>query len=229
MPEQKYTTIKQLVRVMLSEKHLINCVIDRSGALITDSDVISAIEDIITEESRYMDGFLRGHAQTVPIQPTATILTGALTLVNGSTEIIGVGTAFTTELLVGDEIRLDAEDNIRLHIKSISGDLLAYSEYVYYGTLLTGDYSKYVSNVPAEINNALARHTAWKLWQRRGRIDDNPFQGDEDYFRQLVKDIKAGLYRFATTGGAEVSKKPTRYDSTTTFTMSDSNMGDYLP
>lgn len=213
---------------MLSERHLINCVIDRSGAVITDSDVIANVEEIITSESRYLDGFLRGHT-SVPIQPTVTSLTGTVTLVNGSTEINGTLTLFLTELSVGDEIRLDDEDNVRLHIKSIDSDILAYAEYVYYGQLLTGAYSKYVSNVPDEVNNALSRHTAWKLWQRRGRIDDNPHQGDEEYFRMLMKDIKNGLYRFETSGGNEVSKKPTIYKTDTAFSMSDDNFGDFIP
>lgn len=214
---------------MTSERYLINCAIDRSGAVITDSDVIKRLETMITTESRLVDGFLRGHVE-VPINPTVTALTGTFTFSNGSTELTGVGTSFSTELSIGDEIRLDDEPNIRAHIKSITDDLNASLEFVYYGTVEVGTANLYVTNVPEEVDNALARHMSWKLWQRRGRTgDDNPHYADEMFFRTLMKDIKEGRYRFDTATNKEISKKPTHYDESIEFTMTDSALSDYIP
>ena len=52
-----------------------------------------------------------GHMNNVSLKPTKfTVLTGTLTGTNSSTTINGDGTAFTSELKQGDNIRFDSND-----------------------------------------------------------------------------------------------------------------------
>jgi len=206
--------------------------VDRSGALITDSDVVRLLDNFIYKESRLFDGYLRGFLE-VPIQPTVTSLTGSITMVNGSRVILGVGTLFLTELEVGMEIRLDDEDNCRVIISSISTDLEAICEDSYYGTLLTGTFSKYVGNIPEEISGLISGHLGWKLWQKDGRYEENnPFASEEAEYRRLAKEIRKGNYRFDTAVGEEITTKPSYYNTDVNIddaVMSDSNLGGYIP
>lgn len=78
----KYTTLANVVQLM-GERHAINCAVERSGALITDADVIASINDMIEFLSRELDGYLRGHT-TVPI-PEADVPDGIEVLVRGYT------------------------------------------------------------------------------------------------------------------------------------------------
>jgi len=227
-----YTTITQLRDTILNDNHLVACIVDRSGALITDSDVVRLLDNFIYKESRLFDGYLRGFLE-VPIQPTVTSLTGSITMVNGSRVILGVGTLFLTELEVGMEIRLDDEDNCRVIISSISTDLEAICEDSYYGTLLTGTFSKYVGNIPEEISGLISGHLGWKLWQKDGRYEENnPFASEEAEYRRLAKEIRKGNYRFDTAVGEEITTKPSYYNTDVNIddaVMSDSNLGGYIP
>ena len=227
-----YTTIKNLKQIMTNERHLINTVIDRSGAQITDSDVVAILDARIYTQSRFLDGYLRGHVE-VPILPTATALTGTITMVNGQRTLVGVATAFTTELAVGDEIRLDTETDNRVHIATIFSDVSATLEYSYYGSINTGAFSKYVSNIPPELEIILAGRVAWSLWQYCGRkLDVNPHKAENDQFIKAAVDIQNGVWRFDTAAGTEIAQKPTYYDllaDITTASMSDENLKDYMP
>lgn len=227
-----YTTIKQLKRIMTNERHLINTVIDRAGAQITDSDVVATLDDRIYSQSRIFDGYLRGHVE-VPILPTATALTGTITMVNGQRTLTGALTLFLTELAIGDEVRLDAETDNRVHVASIYSDTSATLEYSYYGSINTGAYSKYVSNIPAEIEIILAGRVAWFLWQYCGRkFDVNPHRAENDQFIKAAVDIQEGRWRFDTSAGTEIAQKPTYYDLTADITaasMSDDNLKGYMP
>jgi hypothetical protein len=227
-----YTTIKQLRQIMTNERHLVNTVIDRSGALITDSDVVSILDTRIETQSRIFDGYLRGFVE-VPILPTASVLTGAITMVNGQRTLTGAGTLFTTELAVGNEIRLDAETDCRVHIASIFDNTHATLEYSYYGTINAGDFSKYVSNIPPEVDIILAGRVAYFLWQYCGRkFEVNPHKAENDQFLVLADRIRNGDYRFDTSTGEEISPKPTQYDTLadiTTAAMSDDNLAGYIP
>jgi len=66
----KYTTIAN-VALLMGERHLVNCAVERSGALITDADVIASVEEVIETVSRELDGFLRGHVE-VPFDDIST-------------------------------------------------------------------------------------------------------------------------------------------------------------
>jgi hypothetical protein len=181
---------------MTNERHLINTCVDRAGASISDSDVIGTLDKRIFTQSRFFDGYLRGFME-VPILPSISPLTGSITMVNGQRSLVGVATLFLTELAVGDEIRLDAETDNRVHIGSIASDTSATLEYSYYGTINTGVFSKYVSNIPEEVNILLAGRVAWSLWQYSGRkFEVNPHKSENDQFLKLALDIQEGRWRF---------------------------------
>jgi len=74
---------------------------------------------------------------------TVTALTGTLTFVNGNTAVTGSGTLFTTELAVGDYIRLDADD-VFYKVASITDDLNLTLETPYANTGGSGSGSKAV-------------------------------------------------------------------------------------
>lgn len=224
----KYVTIRQIVDALLSERHLINLVVDRSGASITDTDVIKLVEDFITRQSRTFDGYLRGYCKT-PILPRTTGLTGELTMTPGSRIVTGVGTEFTNELQVNDEIRLDAETWARVHVASIQDDENLTTHFVYYGAGIQGSASVYDSRIPDEVSVPLAGHIAWVVWQRRGRYEgDNPFEAENRQYLQLVRDIQNGRYRFESPEKREVSQKPTRTHRSNAV-MTDSRLEDFIP
>ena len=76
-----YTTISDLLKIE-SARHLINLSVDRSGALITDADVIATLNSIINDASREFDGYVLGHAP-VPWDDYADVPPSVEVLVRG--------------------------------------------------------------------------------------------------------------------------------------------------
>jgi hypothetical protein len=230
---EKYTTIKRL-QDSINNDALINLSVDRTGASIISPDVISKIENQITNCSRDFDGYVRGHL-TVPILPTKTLLTGTIKVNRGSNAIKGVGTSFITELKSGDEIRIVNNPELRFHIASITDNDDLSSQFVnYMDSITTGaTFEKWVDNIPPEVEFLVRKHTCFIMWARRGRQDiDNPFKPDEDYYRKICDLIQRGLYQFESAGGEKISDKPVNYDSRLTSgervaTFTDESLKDY--
>lgn len=76
-----YTTIGNLLKIE-SERHLINLCVDRSGAAISDADVISTLNAIIDDASREFDGYVLGHAP-VPWDDYADVPASVEVIVRG--------------------------------------------------------------------------------------------------------------------------------------------------
>jgi len=222
----KYCTITDL-NMLDPERHLVNLVIDRAGSSIDDYDVVRNLERYISKASTDLEAILRRYT-TVPIDPTITSLTGSFIFIRGDTTVNITGGAAISELAVGDEIRPDDQEDIRLIVAEINSDTEITLENVfYYEYDLTGDASKYVPNVPKEVNQLVSDHCSWLVWARRTQAENNPHRDREADYQRALSDIKKGEYRFSTVGGTVVKTIPTLTDTDVERVMIDDNFEDY--
>ena len=142
----KYTKIS-LLQGWESNRHLCNLAVDRTGAVITDADVIASLGALIETASRDFDGHVEGYAD-VPLDDIDTPL---------------------------------------------------------------------ANQVPDGVEVIIRGHALFLLWQRRGRDPDkNPHKGNEAIYRQRVKEIRVGTWKFKTApGGSQVDPKPVEHQSVT--------------
>lgn len=228
MGSSKYTTITRLLRWM-PERNVVNCAIDRSGASLADPDAVRAVEDIITAASDDLDGYLRDYMD-VPIVPTVESLTGAFDLTSGSTEVTILGGAALSELAPGDEVRPDGMDNIRCVVATVDGDDAITLEHVYYGEDATGAaLSRYVTNVPSEIELLVRGHAAYLLWDRRKQDRDNPQAERERLFVKRVREIQEGRYKIRLVGGTVIARKPTGWNRQAAYEITDAALKEFKP
>jgi hypothetical protein len=221
----KYTTISDL-EMAVPIRNLTNCCIDRSGASILDYDVIRNIEDFINKASGDLDAVLRRYT-SIPIDPTITELTGTFKFGRGSLNVNITGGAATSELQRGDEIRPDSNEDVRLIVSSVTDDTKIVLKHVYYGeTSLDSASSKYVSNVPKEVNELCTDHCSWLIWGRRTEDINNPMARKEIDYLRAIEEIRTGKFRF-TKSGAVVKTIPTVTDTEIEKIMTDENLDDF--
>lgn len=222
-----YTCISHLLAIE-SERHLVNLAVERSGAELSDADVLAKLVEVIASASRDWDGYVRAHTP-VPLEATVTALAGTLALTNGSRDVVGTGTLFLSELSEGDWIRADSEPDAVAVVKSVTDDTNLILQAAHYGTTAAAaSASIYDCGLPAEVEILVRDHVAYMLWARRGRLEgDNPHDGRERMFMARVRDVQRGKYRFETAGGAEVAEKPVGYDDTAAV-MTDDSMDGFM-
>lgn len=223
----KYTTIPDL-GIDIPTRNQINCMIDRAGASILDYDVVRQIEEVINDASHELDSILHRYA-TVPIAPTVTQLTGTFVFIRGSTAVtIALGSA-TTELIRGDQIRPDNNENIRLVVATVTNDTEIVLENVYYGEAdLNSASSLYVNSVPDEVEILCRHHAAWLIWARRTAKDENPLKDKEADYQRDLELIKKGEFRF-TLKGTEIRIIPVHTDVDVEKTFDDESLEDFIP
>lgn len=232
----KYTTIREL-RLFMPDRHIVNNAIDRSGAQLSDYDVVRKVEDHIDDASREMDGYLRRYL-TIPIDPTVTPLSGTLTFTRGSRLVTGVTTLFSSELKIDDEVRPDSAENYRVIVESVVDDFSFMAQDVHYleaPSPLSGSASVYEPNVPAEVEILVRGHLAYILWGRRGTNANNPMVDRERFYEKTIAEIKKGEFRIESVANGKQVEKPSvtkyyRYDgSRVRKTFTDRRVRDYLP
>ena len=223
----KYTTIPDLI-IDIPIRNQVNCMIDRAGASILDYDVVRNIEELINDISRDFDGILHRHAD-VPIAPTVTSLTGTFQYTRGSTAVTIVLGAAMTELVRGDQIRPDNDENIRLVVASVTDNTHIVLENVYYGEIsLDSATSLYVNSVPDEVEILCRHHCAWLMWSRRTAKEDNPLIDKEEDYQRDLELIRIGKFQF-TLKGKTIRPIPTYTDTTVVKTFDDDSLEDYTP
>src|SRR3990172_7975008 len=228
MPASKYTTISHL-RNRISDRNMSNLMVDRSTANFDDVDVVKAVEDLIIAASDDFDGYVRGHID-VPIQPSVSSLTGTFTFTEGSTDVSITGGAALTELSVGDEIRPDIASDYRGIVEFVTDDDNVVLVDIYYGLTLADEAaSKYVHNVPSEIELLVRGHACYLMWARRKEDLNNPKRDKEQLFMRRVDEIQRGSYKIKLVDDEVVSDKHELTDKTVKSSFTDDSMGGFFP
>ena len=217
-----YTNIALLLE-MESERHLINLSCDRSNGTLADADIEEWLIRQIMRTSREWDGYVRGHME-LPIEPVIIELTGTMEFIHGNVEVVGTGTLFETELYQDDWIQ--PQDNINaIHVvREVIDDEHLILTCPFFAPDITGGESAgpkanhYISDVPDEVEEMVCGYSCYRLWQRKGRTEDNnPWLSAKEIFVQRAKEIQRGQYRFHSEDAGEVARKlprsGRRYDS----------------
>ena len=223
-----YCNIANLLKIE-SARHLRNLAVERSGSALSDEDVLESIIEIIDTSCRDFDGYIKGHME-VPLEPTIINLTGTITVANDVRDVVGVGTLFLTELADGDWIFPDNNENAIVVVKNITDNTHLKLTTGWIGIdVVAADISQYVHGVPLEVMRLCRDHTAFNLWARRGRHEDqNPHLGREQMFRKIVRDIQRGHYRFDQDDQGLVEAKPTEYDTEAETAFTDTAMTGFM-
>ena len=173
------------------------------------------------------------------VTDTVTALTGTLTFTNGSTAVTGSGTAFTTELAVGEYIQLDADKTVG-KIATITDDTNIVLDSNYVGTGGSGagsqvelSISYLVDTGASEIAHTMGGETIDIIFPEAVNIEEMPFGSlasgigfsdiqpashDHDtlYYRKTELNADTG-----TTGGDLIGIDNTGYSNLTASTAQD--------
>lgn len=239
----KYCTIQDL-EALDAQEHLINCVIDRSGADIRDYDVVRQLEKYINGASADFEGEMRRY-RSVPFDPTITSLTGLFFFERGSEDVIVTG-ADLSEFHIYDEIRPDLFPDLRMIVKEIGSDtdgdyLVCFNVFYHEYDIRTtppsiliphttdgAAASKYDFIIPKEVRELVAGHCAFTIWERRAKGVNNPRELEESRYRTAIMDIREGLFRFDRSGTVTHKIPAKTYDDAEKV-FTDKNLSDYRP
>ena len=233
----KYCTIQDL-EILIPQAHLINLVIDRSGADIRDYDVIRQIEKYINVATADIEGELRRYRQT-PFDPTITPLTGTFLFERGNEEVILTG-GVLFELEIYDEFRpvfpvgySHHAPDLRMIVKEVESDtdgdyILCWNVFYHEYDLEDFAASKYDFQIPKEVRDLVTGHCAFLIWERRTKGINNPMELQEERYRLAIQDIRDGKFRFERLGTI-THELPNVTDFEAVKTFTDTNLRDYRP
>lgn len=236
-----YSNIACLLE-MESERHLINMVVDRSNGLLLDEDVEEQLMRNIMRCSREWDGYVRGHMD-LPIEPVIVELTGTMEFINGNDIVIGTNTLYLTEVDVDDWIQPEDNINAICIVREVTSDTQLRLTCKYFGADILGGDSDgpkagiYNSGVPDEVEEMVAGYACYRLWARRGGLDENnPHIHYKQMFIDRAKEIQKGKYRFHSDDAGEVARKPSysgdKYDGGSgdaTYDFTDDSLEGFTP
>jgi len=207
-----YTNIALLLE-MESAAQLVNLACDRSNGDLADADIEEWLIRQIMRASRIWDGYVQGH-MALPIEPVIVELTGTIPFTNGSTEVVGTGTLFETEL--AQDYWIQPQSNIdAIHVvrEVFDDEHLILTCPFFAPTIADGESAgpkanHYDSGVPDEVEQLVCDYTCYRLWKRRGKQDeDNPWVDAKAEFDRRVVEIQTGKYRFISEDAGEVARK----------------------
>lgn len=222
----RYTCIPQLLQIE-SERHIKSLSVTRSEPLLSDSDVLQALNDSIDSSSRDWDGYVLGHMDT-PVDPAVISITGKMSFTNGSplvtcTETSDDPTSFTTEITEEDWIYAESNPDAIVIVKKIIDDFTLQLTAPYYGITASGNAGFiYDPLIDPVIQKLVRDHVVYQLWANKGRPDEqNPHAWRLKMYISKVTDIQKGLYRFKTPGDKVIAKKPTKFNKNVQYTITD--------
>lgn len=226
----RYTTIERLA--LSQGKRDLADACDRTGQSEIDAELVQQkLLDIIYMASRTIDGYLLKH-MAIPIPETITALTvgTSITMTNGSTAVVGVGTVFKTDLTEGDEVYLvDDEDYWFMVVDSVTDDLNFIAKYQYNGlTVIAAAANKRQITVAGWLELHVRNYAIYETWQLRGRKDeDNPWFDAKNESRLALLDFQKSKQKFLD--GSTVRKNnPVQGDKEyTDRVMTQSKLSDY--
>ena len=225
-----------------SERHLVNTVVDISNALLSDEDVEEQLMRNIASCSREWDGYVRGHMD-LPIEPIIVELTGTMEFINGNDRVVGTDTRYLTEVEVEDWIQPQDNINAICIVREVTDDTHLRLTCKYFGVDILGGDSDgpkagiYNSGVPDEVEEMVTSYTCYRLWGRRGGLDENnPHLHYKEMFIARGIEIQKGKYRFDSVDAGEVARKPSysgdKYDGgsgAATYDFNDDTLEGHIP
>lgn len=201
----RYTTVEALT-MNQGERDLAE-LCDKTGASAIDDEVVMrTLLDIIYTASREVDGYLLGH-MTIPIAEEEVALTVAtsITLTNGSHDVAGVGCAFDTELVEGDEIQAsDDEDYWFGVVDTITDANNLVLKYQYNGVTVAAATAAIRRRivVPGWIETRIRDVAIYLAWERSGRRDENnPWAENTAATRLFLTQFQRSGLKFTDTDG----------------------------
>ena len=208
--DNRYTTIERLIMEQGENDCVDAC--DPTGASTIDAaNVQEKLLDMIYAASREVDAYLIKH-MTCPVAEVLTALTvgTSITMTNGSKDVVGIGTAFDTELEEGDEIYLVDDESYWFGVvDSVTDALNLVLKYDYNGDTTVADAAnRRRITVPPWIEVHVRNYTLYKIWRRRGRDNaDNPWYEDKEDSRKALIDFQKSKQKF-DDGGTKRKHNP---------------------
>lgn len=208
----RYTTIERLIMSQDVNDVVDACDLTGQGT-IDDALVQERLFDIIYASSREIDAYLIKH-MTIPIAETLTALTvgTSITMTYGSKAVVGVGTAFDTELEEGDEIYLPDDETFWFGVvDSVTDALNIVLKYDYCGaTTLATTATRRRITIPGWLEIHTRNYSLYNLWKRRGRNNENnPWYEDKESSRKALIDFQNSKQKF-DDGGIKRKHNPVR-------------------
>jgi len=209
--DNRYTTIERLI-LSDGEDNLVDACDPTGASDIDASNVQQKLLDFIYQASREVDAYLIKF-MTCPIADVITALTvgTSVTMTNGSTAVVGVGTTFLTELEEGDEIFLPDDEGFWFGVvDSVTDNLNLVLKYEYNGNTVAAaaTASRRRITVPPWIELHVRNYALYSVWRRRGRDNvDNPWFEDKEASRASLKDFQRSKQKF-DDGGTKRKHNP---------------------
>lgn len=198
----RYTTIERLI-MSQGENDVVDACDPTGGGSINDCLVQERLWDIIYSSSREVDAYLIKH-MPIPIPEVLTALTvgTSVTMTYGSVDVVGVGTAFDTELEDGDEIYLPDETFWFGVVDSVTDALNLVLKYAYCGeTTVAAAATLGQITIPGWLEIHTRNYALYNLWRRRGRINEhNPWYEDRESSRKGLIDFQKSKQKFDDGG-----------------------------